>query len=97
MKAPALSRLECYSIYVDGWRDVVVLSTGRRWFVGFEAATLASVKFPIDELGRRLGSTRPDYSRSRLARRLRRNAKSYPGHVTRPIKAAIAELGRRGT
>ena len=83
-----LSRLDCVSLYVDGWRDVVVLSHGGKWLVGFTAATLDRVRVPASYEAKPLG-----YPRTRLAKRLRRNAKTYPHCKT--VAQAIAELGRR--
>jgi hypothetical protein len=84
-----LARLACVNVFVDGWRDVVVLSHGRKWLFGFEAATLHRVRVPVEYAC----YTLRNYSRSRLARRLRRNAKCYPASKT--VRAAIVELGRR--
>jgi hypothetical protein len=81
-------RLACVSLYLNGWRDVVVLSHGPRWLTGFTAATLEHVRMPSD-----CGPRPLSYSRTRLARRLRANAKIYP--VTKTVRTAIAELGRR--
>jgi len=87
-----LPRLSCVSLYIDGWRDVVVLSHGRVWLRGFTAATLEPVKLPADTM-RAVADNARHYSRSRLARRLRANAKLYPH--SKAIAAAIAELGRK--
>jgi len=84
----ALPRLACVSAYIDGWRDIVVLSHGRVYLKGFEAATLHHVTLPAD------AKVMPcDYARTRLLKRLRANARTYP--VTATVKAAIGELGRR--
>lgn len=85
-----IPRLTCVSLYVEGWRDVVILSHGRKWLRGFTAATLEPVKVPSE--GARPWFEILPYSRTRLARRLRANAKLYPH--SKAIAAAIAELGR---
>ncbi len=85
-KAPEkLERLACVSAYIDGWRDVVILSHGHVWLRGFEAATLAHVALPADAPVK----LQP-YPLKRLAYRLRRNAKTY--NVTATVKEAIKEL-----
>lgn len=80
-----IPRLTCVSAYIDGWRDVVVLSHGRLYLKGFEAATLSHVSLPTDAKVKVL-----DYPLTRLLKRLRTNAKTYT--VTETVKAAIAEL-----
>ena len=90
-KAPEkvkLERLACVSAYIDGWRDVVILSHGHVWLRGFEAATLSHVALPADAPVKPL-----PYPLPRLARRLRRNAKTYA--VTGTVKAAINEMSMK--
>jgi len=93
-----LARLSCFYLYVDGWRDVVVLSHGRKWLRGFTAATLEPVRLSAEEIKLitdHLGVPPQPllYSRYRLAQRLRRNAKLYPH--SKAVARAIAELGRK--
>lgn len=103
-----MDRLDCVSLYINGWRDVIVLS--RRWLLGFLAATLEPVKLDetVTKHARKL-----DYSRTRLVKRLRANARTYQrrgcgpldgkwdeptGKIVFPhkaVRAAIAELAKR--
>lgn len=84
----SLNQFDCVSAYVAGWRDVVVLSHGRKWLMGFTAATLERVKLPAEARVKPL-----DYPLPRLAKRLRRNARTYK--AGKEVTAAIAKIGQR--
>lgn len=66
--------LTCVNVHLNGWRDVVILKCGRRWVLGFLSSTLEKVKLDKEALR----EARPvDYPKTRLAKRLRSNAKTY--------------------
>ena len=89
MKPITVAKFSCWSAYLSGWRDVGVLSCGRKWLTVVEAGSMQTHKLPLSEARH----MRPrNYSPRRLAKRLRRNAKVFG--ATQPVMEVIRQICR---
>lgn len=73
-----------------GWRDYVAMP-GRKWVRLVLVATGESARIPISEYERAKRGSKP-WPRSSVARRLRRNAKTFGNDKAAAVKDALAGL-----